>query len=286
MQNNPPPANSFQKAIQPYLFSINGRSIPYGLGCAYVGHGRDFRDQLQNGLLTLEAAYQLGFRYFDTAPHYGNSEYVVGEFVARVPRESIFLATKFNLKPGMSLPEAREHTHHSLAESLRRLKTDRLDLFQVHDVDRLDLVLPEGGVLEVLRAAKLQGMIGRFGLATRWLPLLKTAVRHGEFDTILTYSDYTPFRQTAAGLIDLARERRVGVINASPLAGANEHKLDLADTAILAASLHFPLSNPGINITLTGPGSVQEVLSTVDALKLEPDRERWGQWQNRPGGIW
>ncbi len=275
MQNIPPQPTTFKEAVQPYMFSDNGRRIPYGIGCAWLGRGRDYRDRLEDDLLTLETAYQLGFRYYDTAPYYGDSEFVAGEFVASVPRESIFLATKFNLKPGVSLPEASQHTRRSLAESLRRLKTDRLDLFQIHDVDSLDLVLPEGGVLEVLREAKKQGTIRFFGLATRWHPLLETAAKHGDFDTILTYSDFTPFRQTAREVIELARERRVGVINASPLAGVREHGLDIKDSSVLAAALHFPLANPGIDVNLTGPASVQEVRSTVEALKAGTDPGKW-----------
>ena len=283
MQNQPRKQETFKETVQSCMFSNDGRHIPYGIGCAYLGRAANYRDKLKDDLLALETAYRLGFRYFDTAPAYGNSEYVVGEFVASVPRESIFLATKFNLKPGMSLAEAREHARQSLAESLRRLKTDRLDLFQIHDVDSLDLILPEGGVLEVLGEAKRQGTIRFFGLATRWHPLLGTAARHGEFDSILTYSDYTPFRQTAREVIDLARDRHVGVINASPLAGVREHNLDLKDNSVLSAALHYPLSNPGIDINLTGPANVQEVHATVAALLTGAGRGKWEGWQDGLG---
>jgi aryl-alcohol dehydrogenase-like predicted oxidoreductase len=256
----------FKEAIQPYLFNHNGNPIRYGIGCAWLGQGSDYRSRLDQDLLTFQTAYQLGFRYYDTAPHYSNSEFVVGEFVASIPRESIFLATKFNLKPELALTEACDHTRSSLEESLRRLKTDHLDLFQIHDVDRLDQVLPEGGVLEVLRDAKRQGLIRFFGLATRWHNLLETAARHGEFDTILTYQDYTPFRQSAAQVIRLASERGVGVINGSPLGGMRENKLDLKDRELVGESLRFPLSNSQIDITLTGPGKIEELRSSVEAL--------------------
>jgi aryl-alcohol dehydrogenase-like predicted oxidoreductase len=231
-----------------------------------VGRDRDYHKNLEEDVKTLELAYALGFRYFDTAPHYTSSEWVVGEFVATIPRSSIFLATKFNLAPTMSPQEAAAHTRASLAESLRRLKTETLDLYQVHDVTSLDNVLAADGALEVLLEAKRQGIVRYIGVALRRHSILEEAVHFGAFDTILTYSDYTPFRQTAEPLIRLANEHGMGVINASPLAGIREHKLDIHDREILAASLCFPLTNPGIDINLNGPGSREEVQATYEAL--------------------
>jgi aryl-alcohol dehydrogenase-like predicted oxidoreductase len=259
-------STSFKETVQQYLPQLSGRPVRYGIGCAWVGRARDYRENLVEDLKTLETAYALGFRYFDTAPYYTNSEFVVGEFVAAIPRSSIFLATKFNLVSTMTPQEAAAHTRKSLAESLRRLKTENLDLFQVHDVESLGNVLAEGGALEVLLEAKSQGTVRYIGVATRWHSLLEEAVRFGAFDTILTYSDYTPFRQTAGPLIRLANEHGTGVINASPLAGIREHRLDIHDRSVLADSLRYPLGYPGIDITLTGPGSSREVRASVEAL--------------------
>ncbi len=223
----------------------------------------------------------MGFRYFDTAPYYTNSEFVLGEFISGVPRESIFVATKFNLAKNLSPRQASEHVRKSLAESLRRLKTDTIDLFQVHDVSNLENVLAEEGALDVLRQARQEGVIRYFGLATRWHNLLSHAAQHGEFDTVLTYSDYTPFNQSAEPVITLADGQGVGVINASPLAGSRERKLDLKDSRVLGAVLAFPLQNPGIDINLTGPANSLEVRSSVAALNHEVDKTLWDEWGNK-----
>lgn len=270
--------SGFKQFVQAFLNHSFQSPLRYGIGCAWVGRGERYRKHLKADLKMLETAFQLGFRYFDTAPYYSNSEFVVGEFVRTIHRESIFLATKFNLAKGFTPSQASEHTRKSLAESLRRLQTDHLDLFQIHDVDTLENVLAKGGVLEVLRQLKQDGIIRYSGLATRWHPLLRQAALHGEFDTILTYSDYTPFRQTAAPLIDLAASRGVGVINASPLTGAHERNVDLTDTRILGGVLSYPLQNPGIDINLTGPSNSAEIRASTLALGQEVDRTLWEKW--------
>jgi aryl-alcohol dehydrogenase-like predicted oxidoreductase len=257
----------FSERVKAFHLQNSPDPIPYGMGCAYIGRTNNYRDHITEDMLTLETAYQHGFRYFDTAPYYHSSEWVVGEFVATIPRESIFLATKFNLPAFDNLHQAVSHTRASLDESLRRLKTDTLDLFQVHDVNSLANVLAEGGVLEVLLEAKRQGIVNYIGVATRWHNILTEAVLDGRFDTILTYSDFTPFNQSAGPLIEFARQHGYGVINASPLAGLREHGYSPSDRSSLAMALQFPLTNPHIDITLTGPSNSLEIRSSLEVLK-------------------
>jgi aryl-alcohol dehydrogenase-like predicted oxidoreductase len=268
---------TFKEEVKNYLLQNSNQTIPYGMGCAYLGRGYENRTR-KDDLLTLETAYNLGFRYFDTSRAYGNSEFAIGDFVPTVPRESIFLATKFNVPKAKDPPQAAEKVKGYLAESLERLKTDHLDLYQVHD-SPLDLVLVEGGILEVLLQARAQGLVRYIGVALRQHPILEQGIRHGEFDTILTYGDFTPFGQSAGELIELANQHHMGVINASPLMWLHHYKLDLHDPANLAAALQFPLTNPGIDITLTGPSNSQEIRASVEALKMPVDRTLWEKWK-------
>lgn len=262
---------SFIEKVQHYFLG----SLRYGMGCAWLGRDYENKKKVDEEIQTLTTAYDLGFRYFDTSEAYGLSEKVVGLFTPSVPRDRIFLATKSRL-PDPSTPQAaNDHLLRNLDESLRRLKTDYLDLYQVHDVETLTNVLGTGGVLETLINLKYQGIIRYCGLATRSHTLLETAARHGGFDTILTYSDYTLLNRSAAQLIHTAARLGIGVINASPLAGSTKQGLNLKDQTILAAALQFPLTNPEIHINLTGPANVQEVQSSVKALTLAVDWSRW-----------
>ena len=278
MPNSTTSAVSFKEVVKNYLLKSAAQTIPYGLGCAYLG--RNHENRITKGdILTLETAYQLGFRYFDTSRAYGRSEFVVGAFIPSVPRESIFLATKFNVPRIQDPRQAAEQVKGFLAESLQRLKTSHLDLYQVHD-SPLDLVLSEGGILEVLLDARRQGIVRYIGVALREHPILEQGVRHGKFDTILTYGDFTPFGQSAGDLITLANQQGMGVINASPLMWLHHYKLDLNNPANLAAALQFPLTNLGIDITLTGPSNSQEIRASVEALHQPVDRALWEKWKH------
>lgn len=256
----------FKRAVQDFWLKNESDTIRYGMGCAWLGSRPDYHDNLEPDLLALHTAYQMGVRYFDTAAAYGTSEWVVGEFVATIPRENIFLATKFNLPPAGTPQEAAEHARRSLEESLRRLKTDHLDLFQAHDFTSLENVLAGGGALDALLDFKRQGLVRYIGAATRRHWLLEGAIRHGGFDTILTFGDFTPHNQSAAQLIELANQHEVGVINASPLLEAREHGLDIRQPAVLKELLTFPLRNPGIDINLTGPANAVEVHKNFTAI--------------------
>lgn len=278
-----PPNNSSTPSIKGTIrkFWLNNSNvrIPFGLGCAWLGQGYPDRTEVKKRLHTFETCYGLGFRYYDTARSYGSSEWVVGEFVATVPRESIFLATKFNLpkvdSPHTAASEARE----CLQESLFRLKTDYLDLYQVHDSTNLEVLFAEDGVLDFLLEAKHSGQIRHIGMAVRDQPILERALQHPDFETILTWGDFSPFNQSAASLIDHAALRQAGVINGSPLYDARRHKLDLKDPRVLAAVLQFPMNNPSIDITLTGPANILEIESTVRALLETVDLGLWEEWK-------
>jgi aryl-alcohol dehydrogenase-like predicted oxidoreductase len=203
----------------------------------------------------------------------------VGEFIPTVPRESIFIATKFNLPRGEDPRQAVEQVRGFLNESLLRLKTSYLDLYQVHDSTHLATVFAEGGALDFLLDARRQGLIRHIGMAIRDQHTLERALQDEAFDTILTWGEFSPFNQSAAGLIDRAARQQVGVINASPLYEARQRGLDLGNPNVLAAVLQFPITNPGIDLTLTGPANREEIQSTVEALHRPVDRGLWEEWK-------
>jgi aryl-alcohol dehydrogenase-like predicted oxidoreductase len=275
MQNHS--KHQFSNAIQPFLLPIAGRTIRYGLGCAYLHRDYEDRAAVNESIHAIETAYASGFRYFDTAVAYGNSERIVGEFISTVPRDSVFLATKSSIPRHNASPQkVQDHVRKSLDESLVRMNTGHFDLFQLHDFETAENILVQDGVIDVLLEAKRQGVIRFFGAATRKHNLLEACARHGEFDTILTYSDFNLHNRSAAGLIDTAHALQIGVINASPLSGLWNYGFDLKDEAVLAAALQFPLTNPHIDITLTGPSNLSELQSSLRALSRPVD---WAAWE-------
>ena len=300
--------STFREEIGRFQANVNGKKFRLGMGTAYIGQGADAA-KLKQFQQTLDDAYAAGLRYVDTSAQYGGSEYRVGEFFSRIDRASVFVATKSPIPQPLTGREAALHLRQSLRSSLERLGVEQIDLFQIHDVETLDQVLEAGYVLDALNEAREQGLIRYFGLATRFHHLLETAVRHGGFDTILTYTDFTPVQQSARELIALAAQRGLGVVNGSPLGfglltgpdprtnpnlgveqkrGANiagrcydfckEHRLSL-----LALAMQYPLQNPNINITLTGAALPEELRATLDAIQLRLPPDIWRQLEAETG---
>ncbi|WP_164545735.1 aldo/keto reductase [Paenibacillus albus] len=303
----------FKQTISRYwLRTAGGNRIPYGVGCAWLGRGAMDAETMDLEAAVLKLAYDSGVRYFDTSVAYGESERIVGHFLAQVPRESVFLASKVRVREDVTAKEAVVLAKLSLEQSLARMRTDYLDLYQVHDPNVLANVLAENGVLHMLLEAKERGVIRNIGLATRQHDLLAVAANHGQFDTILTYSDYTPVDPSAASLIAEASGLGLGVINASPLLtgllcgpppmeveiprGVPElelrqkraselYELCAANgVSITDAALQFPARQSQIDITLSGPSRAADVTNTIASLERSIPESFWRQveqWYNQ-----
>lgn len=292
--------SNVRREIARHYPRIGGETLPLGMGCATIGRETD-ADGLKQIQATLAAAYQSGLRYFDTSAQYGGSEFRVGTFLRGVPRAGVFVATKSPLPDALTPDEAFVFMRQAVRNSRERLGGAQIDLFQIHDVHRLEAVLADGGALDALRAARDAGEIRYIGLATRFHDLLRTATGDADFDTILTYRDYLPVHAPAAPLIAAAAERGKGVINGSPLAfglltgegprhewPAHSENRSLAAAAgrlydlctarnwpLLGVALRFPMRNPHISITLTGPGSVAEWEAAKAALATPIPEDGW-----------
>lgn len=286
--------------ISHFALRLADESFPYGMGCAWVGRKGEETKDVEIALL--EAAYASGFRYFDTAHAYGESEVRVGQFLRNIDRRTIFLATKMNFSP--SRP-ASEQIRSSVERSLERLGVDYLDLIQIHDIEQ-DLGLFDSeslsGTKEVVQRLKEEGLIRGFGLATRSLDLHLKAFPCGLFDTSLTYSDLTPLDHSAEVLVEPALGSGVAMINGSPLAGllngrdpstvsvhpSVEARRQRAvvfyefckshGVSVLAAALQFPLRFKTVEMHLTGPATDHELKSTLAALQDSIDKAFWEEW--------
>jgi aryl-alcohol dehydrogenase-like predicted oxidoreductase len=290
----------FREEVARFYTRMMGRTLPIGLGCAYIGQAGD-SDRQRGYQETLEQAYAAGFRYVDTAEMYGGSEFRVGRFLKTVPRDEVFVATKTRIPPALTPEEASVHVRQNLRNSLERLGVTQIDLYQLHDLSVLDQVFPAGGALDALREARAEGLIRYIGIGTRWHDILEQAANHPEFDAILTYLDYTLVDQSATLLIESVAAQGVGVVNGTPLANGllvgkdprtdtemhpevrrfRPHAVRLYDFAIergvplLALALHYPMRHPGISITLTGPADPEQLKATLAACAVEIDPAVW-----------
>ena len=182
------------------------------------------------------AALDAGINLFDTADIYSNgaSESVTGTHLAALARrEDVVIATKvyYPFGPGQALPGAsgprpnrsglgRKHILASCEESLRRLRTDYIDLYQIH---RWDPVTPIEETLEALhdlvRAGKVRYIGASSGWAWRMMQALSISERHGWASFISMQNHYNAlYREEEREMMPLCRAMGVGVLPWSPLA--------------------------------------------------------------------
>jgi len=134
-------------------------------------------------LAIINRAIDLGVNYIDTAPAYGRgiSQTYVGE-VMRTRRDEVFLATKTH-------DRTRDGSLALLEDSLTKLQTDHLDLWQLHNVmteEQLDRIFGRGGAIEAMLRAREEGTVRFLGLTGHWDPhVLVEGLNRLEFDTIL-----------------------------------------------------------------------------------------------------
>jgi aryl-alcohol dehydrogenase-like predicted oxidoreductase len=174
------------------------------LGAAQGAHASDVHRLVRRAL-------DLGVTFFDTAPSYGDSEALLGEALAGVPRQAYVLGTKFSLhdpKPGAARA--------SLESSLRRLRTDYVDVFSFHGLapDSYDSALET--LLDDVRHAQRDGLTRFIGVTERYELdeehlALERALGDDLFDVIMLGHNLI----SPGGLrtvLPLAREKDVGVV--------------------------------------------------------------------------
>lgn len=166
-------------------------------------------------------ALRLGVRYCDTAPAYQQSQDYYGEAfraAGRGSRDKVLLASKCHER-------TRDRALRLLDDSLRRLGTDHLDTWQMHDLramDELDMLTGKDGALQAALEAKADGRIRFIGVTGHHDPdVLLEALRRFAFDTVLVAINpadgrYRPFLPT---VVAEARKRNMGVVGMKALAG-------------------------------------------------------------------
>ncbi len=213
----------------------------------------------EQALETVRHAYERGINFFDTAQAYTTSEGIIGEALADV-RHDVFLATKSGGK------DVETVTRH-LAASLKSLRTDHIDLYQLHNVvgdEALEKLLARGGVLDYLKSQREAGSIRHIGITSHRLETAIKAVRTGEFATIQFPFNYIE-HDAAAELFPLARRMDVGIIVMKPIAGgAMTHP---------AASIKWIL-NQVTDVVIPGMESKELVDKNIAAAEQGPPSEQ------------
>lgn len=269
-----------------------------GFGASPLGQEFGSIDPAE-GTRAVHYAIERGINYFDVAPYYGRTlaETRLGEALVGY-RDKVVLATKVgrydkDLNTGFDFSASR--VFQSVDESLTRLKTDYIDVFQIHDIEfgQRQQIIQE--TLPVMRKLKEAGKIRFVGITGYPLYPLKEVAEVEEVDTILSYCRYNLMDTSMDDVLTpLARQKGIGLINASPLhmrvltetgapdwhpapkkvvemgrqvaAYCRSRGVDIADLA-----MQFVLQHPDVATTLVGMSKSKHVDQNLKTLGLAPD---------------
>ncbi len=167
---------------------------------------------------TLRQALENGITFYDTSPvyGYGRSESLIGEVFERV-REKVVLASKVGFVHSSGAQDfSPEHIARSLDESLRQLRTDHVDLYQVHDPP-LGLLERDARILKALHSLKQEGKVRALGITVRSPQDAFQVVERFGFKCVQVNFNLLDQRVLQTGLLDFCRSHEVGMIVRTPL---------------------------------------------------------------------
>ncbi|EYF08225.1 aldo/keto reductase [Chondromyces apiculatus] len=188
-----------------------------GFGCMGLSHGYGNPVDTRSGVALLREAFELGVTFFDTAETYGpfTNEELVGEAVAPF-RDQIVLATKFGFASGdatKGMDSRPERIRLAVDGSLRRLRTDRIDLLYQHRVDPNVPIEDVAGVVKELIAA---GKVKHFGLSEAGPQTICRA--HAVQPVTALQSEYSLWwREPEEEILPTLEELGIGFVPFSPL---------------------------------------------------------------------
>jgi D-threo-aldose 1-dehydrogenase len=239
-----------------------------GLGCAQLGGLFDPMAEADAHAL-VDAAWDLGIRYFDTAPYYGFtlSEHRLGAALRARPRDEWVISTKAGrlMRPDPSVQPGEcgwaqplpfrphyDYTYDAILrsheDSLQRLGLDRVDILYVHDIGRVTHgdrhahyweQLTLGGGLRALERLRDEGAIKAFGLGVNEWEVIADAMDVCALDCVLLAGRYTLLEQASlAPLMDRCAREGTGVVIGGPfnsgiLAGTNKFNYEDAPAAVV-----------------------------------------------------
>jgi D-threo-aldose 1-dehydrogenase len=278
-----------------------------GLGTAPIG-GLYAPVDDETAWETLDRAWELGIRTFDTAPLYGSglAERRLGAFLQGKPRDAFVVSTKVGRLlsrdasgwEGAYFDFSYDGALRSLAESLERLGLDRVDIALLHDPDdHYEEALD--GAFRALTRLRDERAVRAVGVGMNQTALLARFAREADPDCFLVAGRYTLLDRSATEeLLPLCGERGIdviaaGVFNSGVLAGGSTFDYDIAPPEIVervkrlrdmcarhgvplaAAAVQYPLRHPTVNTIVVGCRTPAEVEADLHLSALDIPEALW-----------
>lgn len=267
-----------------------GRDWPLWRG----GEPDSVRPAEAEGIYTIHEAIDLGVNFFDTAPAYLHSEALLGRALEGARRDKVILATKCGEWFDGNASQynySYDETEKFIEQSLRQLRTDRIDLLQIHsgNVD----VVRRGETLAAMKKAQISGKIRFLGISVDAEDAALAAIENGSYDCIqLSYNLLS--RSMEKNVIPKAEERNLGLIVKDSLAAGRlttkfallsdekqkaqiskiaerteKIRLNLAEYAI-----HFVLANNAVSTVIIGTKSPSHLRENIKSASDVESRRR------------
>ena len=184
-----------------------------------------------------------GVNFIDTARGYTVSEEYLGYALEGV-RDKFVLATK-------SMARTKEAMASDIDVSLRNLRTNYIDLYQIHNPSAADLdtVMADGGALEALFESRAAGKIGHIGITLHSVELFRRAIELDWVETVMF--PYNLVETQGEELIAECERKNIGFICMKPLAGGAIEDARLA--------MRFILNNPAVTVVIPGMAEISEI---------------------------
>ncbi len=214
-----------------------------------------------------------GVNYFDVAPSYGNAEDMLGPALEPY-RKNVFLACK-------TTERSREGSQKELESSLRKMRTDHFDLYQLHAVttsEDVEKIFAPGGAMETFLAAKQAGKTRFLGFSAHSVEAATALMERHDFDTILFPINFATWHAGNFGpqVLETARSKKMGILALKAMAKGPYGKdalrtykkcwyEPLAEPADAALGLRFTLSHP---VTAAIPPGDETLFKTALDLAL------------------
>jgi len=215
--------------IKKRILGKTGLMLPeIGMGCWAIGGQGYGPVSEEDALATLEAAWNSGVRFFDTADVYGDgqSEKLIARFLRNQSRDEAVIATKvgWDFYPSTSSGQVKgghkknftsEYLRFACEESLKRLETDYIDLYQLHNPSLEQI--QSGDVFRVLVRLKEQGKIGHIGVSVHREEEALAALKDDRIESIQLIFNMIDQRMSKK-VFAVAEEKKIGILAREPLA--------------------------------------------------------------------
>ncbi|AHE55699.1 hypothetical protein NX02_20210 [Sphingomonas sanxanigenens DSM 19645 = NX02] len=243
----------------------------------------------------VEAALEAGIDFFDTADVYGPdngepfgaAEALLGRVLAEAPglRDRMVLATKGGIVPGVPYDSGAAYLESALDASLRRMRTDHVELWQVH---RPDMLTHPADLARTLERMVVSGKVLSVGVSNFTPAQIRALQAHLPFALATTQPQFSPLhtRPLWDGELDLAMELGLAVLAWSPLGGGRlsgegavaallDAKAAEAGVSRAAAAYAWIMAHPARPVPIVGSQQPGRIREAADAFRLQWSRAEW-----------